>query len=359
MQKPDLRPLSTKPLLLWPSLLVLSVLTGYLLNRLDFPAAFFVAAVVCGVGFSLAGLRITVKRPGFVCAQALVGCAVAKSMTPDIWAALASNGVVLVGMVLSSIVAGGLVGWFLTKWRILPGSTAAWGSSPGGASAMVAMAESFGADARLVALMQYLRVLIVVLTASLVAHTISSPTIATPPAASVSSFFALFGGQPLHIALTLTITASCALIAHRLRIPAGPLLITMVVGMALNSAGLFEFRLPYVFQIAASLLLGWFVGLGFNRELLVSAWRTIHWLILSALLLIAICGLFAWALHRFAACDPLTAYLATTPGGLDSVILLAMGSQTDVPFVVAAQTLRLFLVSLTGPIVARFICRMA
>ena len=66
-------------------------------------------------------------------------------------------------------------------------------------------------------------------------------------------------------------------------------------------------------------------------------------------------------LHHFSAYDSLTAYLATTPGGLDSVILLAMGSDThtDVPFVVAAQTLRLFLVILTGPLVAKWICRHA
>ena len=41
---------------------------------------------------------------------------------------------------------------------MLPGTTAVWGSSPGAATAMVLMAEAFGADARLVAFMQYLRV---------------------------------------------------------------------------------------------------------------------------------------------------------------------------------------------------------
>ena len=84
----------------------------------------------------------------------------------------------------------------------------------------------------------------------------------------------------------------------------------------------------------------------------------IHWLFLSAFLLIALCATFSWLLHHFTACDPLTAYLATTPGGLDSVLLLAMDSQTDLPFVVATQSLRLFLVILTGPIIARFLCRL-
>ena len=322
------------------------------------PAAFFVGAVVCGLGFSLSGSGLKLPRRFFYCAQALVGCSVAKTMTPEIFGVLAANWMVLTGMVCSSVIAGGLVGWFMTKSEILPGNTAAWGSSPGGAAAMVAMAESFGADARMVAMMQYLRVLVVVLSASMVAHWLAGPQAAAQTAAHWS-LAALLPDKPQQMALTLAITAVCSVAAIRLRIPAGPLLATMIVGATLNSASLVEFRLPYVFQVAASVLVGWFVGLGFSRALLASTLRKLHWLFVSAFLLIGLCAFFAWTLYRFAACDPLTAYLATTPGGLDSVILLAMGSHTDVPFVVAAQTLRLFLVILTGPLVARLICRLA
>jgi len=106
-------------------------------------------------------------------------------------------------------------------------------------------------------------------------------------------------------------------------------------------------------------MLGWYVGLGFNRRLLVSALRLLPRLVLSAVFLIALCGLSAALLVYVLHTDPLTAYLSTSPGGLDSMILIAIGSQSDVPFVVAAQTLRLFAVILTGPAIARFICRHA
>lgn len=342
--------------ILWLALFVSSISAGATLMWFDIPAAFFVGSVLCGVSFSLSNSGISLPRKFLYCAQALVGCSVAKSMTPEILGILAGNWLVLAGMVCSSVLAGGLVGWSLTKAQILPGGTAAWGSSPGGAAAMVAMAESFGADARLVAMMQYLRVLIVVLTASMVAHALSvqQPTGHHSPD---EVFSMLFSGNIRQILLTLSTMTLCALIALRLRIPAGPLLATMFVGAILNSNNLVEFRLPAVFQISASVLLGWFVGLGFNRSLLLSTLRKMHWLILSAFLLIGLCAFFAWTLYHFSGCDPLTAYLATTPGGLDAVILLAMGSQTDVPFVVAAQTLRLFLVIVTGPLVARFICK--
>jgi membrane AbrB-like protein len=57
--------------------------------------------------------------------------------------------------------------------------------------------------------------------------------------------------------------------------------------------------------------------------------------------------------------DPLTAYLATSPGGLDSIAVIATGSRADVPFVLAMQTMRLFFVILTGPPIARLISRHA
>ena len=107
------------------------------------------------------------------------------------------------------------------------------------------------------------------------------------------------------------------------------------------------------------MFLGWYVGLGFNRSLLISAFRMLPRLLISTVMLIGLCGLSAMLLMEFLHTDPLKAYLSTSPGGLDSVILIAMGSQADIPFVVAVQTLRLFVVILVGPGIARLICRHA
>ena len=57
--------------------------------------------------------------------------------------------------------------------------------------------------------------------------------------------------------------------------------------------------------------------------------------------------------------DPLTAYLATTPGGLDSVTAIALGSGANVPLVLAVQALRVFVVILSGPPLAKLIARIA
>jgi uncharacterized protein len=77
----------------------------------------------------------------------------------------------------------------------------------------------------------------------------------------------------------------------------------------------------------------------------------------SIFALIAMCGGLALALHKAAGTDPLTAYLATSPGGADAVAIIAASSPVDIPFVMAMQVGRLLIVILIGPSLARMIAR--
>ena len=214
--------------------------------------------------------------------------------------------------VATTIVAGGLVGWGLTRFAVLPGTTAAWGSSPGAASAMIAMAEEYGADPRLVAFMQYLRVIVVVLSASVVARLMLGHA-----AGSV-----LQGDAPL-LPPWLPLPrrwrspgwAPCS--GRRLRVPAGALLVPMTLGAVLQATGLVEITLPPWLLAGAYMALGWYVGLGFDREVTRTAVRAIPRLLLATLALIGLCGLSAWLLTHLLGIDGLTAFLATSPGGLD------------------------------------------
>ena len=60
-------------------------------------------------------------------------------------------------------------------------------------------------------------------------------------------------------------------------------------------------------------------------------------------------------LVKVAGVDPLTAYLATSPGGIDTVAIIAASSQVDVPFVLSMQFVRVIIVLATVPRLARFL----
>ncbi len=341
----------------WGGLMIVSLPLAVGAWRAGFPAAFLVGAMLGAIIFSLSSAtKVRVPRPIFVCVQALLGCAVARAITSSFLDSITRNGIVILLVVLATILAGAIVGWVLVRYGALPGTTAAWGSSPGGASAMVAMAEEYGADTRLVAFMQYLRVVMVVLTATLVSQFLLGATATT---SSAPSFIALFAATPLVPTLqTLAIAVVGGLLGKWSKIPSGALLVTMVLGGVLHAFGV-DIVLPAWLLAMANVALGWYVGLGFDRGILRYVFKAIPQLLVSTFLLIGMCAFSSWILTKLIGLDPLTAFLATSPGGLDSVVVIALGGNVDFSFVVAVQTMRLFMVILIGPYVAKWLCRFA
>jgi uncharacterized membrane protein AbrB (regulator of aidB expression) len=82
--------------------------------------------------------------------------------------------------------------------------------------------------------------------------------------------------------------------------------------------------------------------------------------VLSAILtLIALGLLLACTLVLLGGFDPLTAYLATSPGGADSVAVIAASAAVDAGFVMAMQLARFILVFLFGPRLFQWVAQRA
>ena len=340
----------------WLALLAVSLPLTALLEWATLPAALLLGPMIVAIAFGVSGAEMRLPSWIFTSAQALIGCLVAEALTPAILASVVQNWPTMLLVVATTVIAGGIVGWTMVKSGTLPGMTAAWGSAPGAASAMIALAEEFGADMQLVAFMQYLRVVIVVLSASLGARLLLG---STPAQAAMPPLGTLFAFAPLPFAATLAIAVAGAWLGRRLRIPGGALLAPMLLGSVLHTSGVVEITLPPWLLGVTYASLGWYVGLGFTRRVFLHALRAMPQLVLSTLMLIGLCGLSAWLLTLLLHIDPLTAYLATSPGGLDAILIIAIASHANLSFVMAIQSLRLFVVIATGPKIARLICRHA
>jgi membrane AbrB-like protein len=216
---------------------------------------------------------------------------------------------------------------------------------------MVAMAEDYGADPRLVAFMQYVRVAAVVLSASLAARLLAD--VAGPAGAGASGETWSWPG----LAATIAVAAAGFGLASLLRLPSAPLIGPMLLGAGLHAAGFIDIALPAPVLEAAYAAIGWYVGLRFNRRTLDETLHALPGVLTATIGIILLCGVWAWVLTHWLPIDFLTAFLATSPGGLDSVAIIAVGSRADVSFVLAVQTLRLFVVLATGPILAKWIAR--
>ena len=342
------------PAVQWGLLLALSLFFATLFDVVHLPAALLLGSLLGSILLALGNGTPRVPRKAFVAAQGIVGCLVARGITPAIVVTLREDWFMFISVTAGVIAACSCMGWVLAKKKLLPGTTAIWGSSPGGASVMTLMSEAHGADMRLVAVMQYLRVVLVTVVASVVSHLwIANPGAAVP--SIFSGWLAEVSGW--HLAGTLLIAVGGAAVAERLRLPGGTILLPMLVGSLLQSQGLICLVLPPWILAPTYAIIGWSIGLRFTRQSLTQAARALPSILISIACLIAICAGIAFGLSRLANIDPLTAYLATSPGGLDSVAIIAASSGVNIPFVMAFQTARVLIVIFTGPALARFIAR--
>jgi membrane AbrB-like protein len=243
-----------------------------------------------------------------------------------------------------------LSGWALVRTVGLDPPTAALGMIAGGASGIVGMSDELGADDRLVAVMQYLRVLVVVVLTPIVVgiafgHPHGHTAGATPSSAPLL-------GSPGDWALMAAALAAGTAFAVVTRLPAGALLGPMIAAAVLAVA-VGDFTVPTLLREPAFAAIGLQVGLRFTPQLLRRAGRLLIPSLLCILGLLVACFGLALILAATTDASLLDAYLATTPGGLYAVLAAAFGTGADTTFVIAVQTLRLFVMVLLAPIAVR------
>jgi uncharacterized protein len=336
----------------WMLLLAGSVLFILAMLSVGLPGAWLLGPMVAGIIVSVNGGSIRVAPFLLLVAQAVMGCMIAGLVTRPVLASFVQQWPIFLAVTLSTLLASSALGWLLNRRQVLPGTTAIWGLSPGSATAMMLMAEAHGGDPRLVAFMQYLRVICVAVLASLIAHFwIGS----TGSIQSVQVYFPALRLVPL--AETLAIAGFGMTLARWMKIPSGALFVPMVAGSILHASGVVEIELPRWLLVGTFAVLGWGIGLQFTRSGLAHAARSFPMILASIAVLIVSCGAVALVLHRVVGTDLLTAYLATSPGGVDSAIIIATSTKVDLPFIMGLQTARLLVVMFVGPSLARFVAR--
>jgi len=334
----------------WMALIALSAGVGAFLLWIHAPAALLLGPLVAAIVVASCGGKVRFPLPPFVLAQGIVGCLIARMVPLSIVEDVLRHWVLFTLGVVLVVAASSLLGWTMTRLRLMPGTTALWGSSAGAASVMTLMSEHYGADARLVAFMQYLRVVMVAIVAAIVARLFGVSTSHVPDAIV---WFPEVAWLPLMETLALAIIGP--IVARWLRIPAGAFLVPLVAGIVLVHFGLMRIELPAWLLAASYAFVGWNIGLRFTRPLLLHAARALPLILGATLVLIGLCGGVAVLMVWGAGVDPLTAYLATSPGGSDSIAIIAAATDVDVSFVMAMQTVRMIAVLFVAPFLTKFI----
>jgi membrane AbrB-like protein len=196
--------------------------------------------------------------------------------------------------------------------------------------------------------MQYFRVVLVALIASFVGRFWVHATAAASP----TVWFPALHWLPF--LETLAIILGGVALGYVSKLPAGMLLVPLFAGAGLHVSGLVAIELPRWLLAAGFLCLGWGTGLRFTRDILAYAAAVLPQMTLSILAGISFCGGLSLLLTKLPGIDPLTADLATSPGGVDAVAIIATSAKADADFVMTLQISRALLVIFVGPVLSRF-----
>jgi membrane AbrB-like protein len=337
----------------WAVVAVAATAASAVFAVLALPSPVLFGSLLGGMVYALAA-RTELDMPPLVfrLGQALVGVVIGALVKVTTLSRLVSDWpsvlLVTVGTLVISVVAGRL----LALHRDVSPATGAFALVAGGASGIVALARELGADDRVVTVVQYLRVLLVLLAMPLVTSFVFHPPSGRGEVRTTSS--ALLPDL-VFVVVAVVLGLAAQRVVHA---PAAALLAPMLVAVAISASGVLgSVAVPGPLEQLGYALIGVRVGLRFTRASLTSIAQLLPLATALILLVIVGCGLLGLLLSEVTGVDRLTAYLATTPGGLFAVLATAADSGSDVTYVLAIQVIRVFAMLLLAPLLGRWLRR--
>lgn len=326
----------------WFIVVPASILLGFIFNHFNVPAAWILAGIVASAALTLGTGKEMKQNPRFFAVGRgfigiLAGLPLAAASLSDIGRYLIPG--LLVSLVTLGIGIGG--GYLLSHSRTeISTETGILSMLAGGASMMPTLAKEVGADFRYVALTQYLRLLAVSVSLPLITHLIS-------PSSFVGNAEVDYRPQPWWI---LVIIFAVAIFGEKIgklvHLPVasvfGPLILIVIIASILTE---YSFTPPLVVQYLAFLAIGWLCGGSLSVPALKAFAAQLPATITFILALIAGCALSAWPLVPILNISYFEAYLATTPGALETVLALSAEGNAG-PVVITIQLIRLICVLL-------------
>lgn len=339
-----------------------SLLMGWLFAAFSLPVPWLLGPMLAGIiGALLLGKPYRIANGLKNTAQVVLGLASAAGFSLSALSSMYAYALPLAVVVILTVGLSLSMGYFLWRFAGVDWAAGFLGSLPGAAGAMVAMADDLRADGVTVAVLQYLRLTLVMLLAPLlVALLFPSPegaVGAVPLGAGSVAAAALPWGLSL---LLLSVIGGLGFwLARWMHLPSPAFLGSFLALVFVSWALPFSLNLPTPLFNGAMLILGLSVGLGFDP---VTARRLVKAVVLETvlvILLIGVCLGVGYGFHLLTGVSTLTAVLGATPGGMDVMVASAAALGGDPTMVLTMQMSRFLLVLLAGPWLAGRLSRRA
>ena len=143
----------------------------------------------------------------------------------------------------------------------------------------------------------------------------------------------------------------------KLKIPAGALIGSLLAVICFKLISRVDWNVPKTFTFVLQVFLGIMVGASFQTDMLKVMGRVFFPVITSTLLLVGTGLLISMVFTRMGLLDMGTAYLATSPGAMSALLVVALDSGKDAAVITCFHFFRVVFIILTMPLIYRYLFR--
>lgn len=306
----------------------------WLLGSLLFTAAFRVngANVLCHVGFRKVG-------------QWIVGIALGLHFTPETVEIIKTLSPYVIAGCFFAIAIGLIGSGILYKWGGVDYTTAYFGSTVGGASEMVVLAERNGStNLSLVASAHSLRVLIIVIIIPFSYQFLGLK-------GDVGSYSQVAEYSYVGLIKLMALTGIGCLILEKIKAPNAMMLGGIIVSAIFTANDIVFTQLQPEIQHIGQMFLGWSLGSNYRPGFFKQAPKFFGAVSLMTIVYMLLAFVFCVVVAHMSGIHLPTAVLAMSPGGLAEMAITAKVLMLGAPLVTSFQVSRLIFVLLTvGPL---------
>lgn len=300
---------------------------------------------------ALAGAPLTGAGAFSTFMRTFLGVAVGASITPQVLGQLPDIAASL-AFVPVFIAAIAMIGYPLFR-RVFgfDHPTAWYAAMPGGLQDMLVFGEEAGGDVRALSLIHATRVLVIVTVAPLIMQTFWGVDLSQPPGASIRAT------DGVEILLMIASGFFGWKIAERAGLFGASILGPMILTAILSLSGVIQHRPPAEIIQAAQFFIGIAVGVKYvgitGRELRIDVTAGLVYAVVLALISL----IFIELITHLGLAPALDAFLAYLPGGQAEMVVIAIIAGADLAYVVSHHLLRIVIVIMLAPVVAKVMSR--
>ncbi len=300
---------------------------------------------------ALGGVPLKGVPPVSEAMRPVLGVAVGASLTPALFARLGEMAL-SVALIPPFILAIGLVGYpyFRRVWGY-DHATSYYSAMPGGLQDMAIFGEAAGGDVRALSLIHTTRVLVIVSAVPFLLTALWGLSLDAPPGAPAGTV------PPWQFAVMLV----CAILGWWAGVKVGlfgaAMLGPVIVAGVASMTGLLTDRPPAEAMQVAQFFLGLGIGVKYAGITMAEIRRCLAASLGYCVILAVLSIIFAEIVIQSGLAEPLEAIIAFAPGGQAEMVLLAVIAGSDMAYVVTHHLVRIIVVILGAPVVARFFAR--